>query len=77
MVGTEVSGITIKLAAYIEDIAIITGEELDLEQIKSRLDEFMGPPTLSQTKEKPTRSPWAAGPRKGIGRWIGWVSVTK
>ena len=35
----------------------MTGNELDLEQIESHLDEFMGVTNLSLTKEKPTRSP--------------------
>ena len=75
MVGTEVSGKTIKLAAYVDDIAIMTGEELDLEQVESRLDEFMGATNSIFNKEK--TNTLAIGSCTEKRNWpVNWLGLT-
>ena len=69
------SGKTIKLAAYVDDIAIMTGEELDLEQVESRLDEFMGATNSILNKGK--TNTLAIGSWTEKRNWpVNWLGLT-
>ena len=77
MVGTNVGGETVRLAAYVDDIAIMTGEESDLERVETCLDEFMGATNSLLNQGKTNTLAIGSWTKKRVGKWIGWVSLTK